>query len=166
MLKAIQMEISLIENMSEIIDEINKKSVIANLTIRLDKQLIDKRKELDKIICVTDNLYMDWRSGDITRTEYVRMKTKFEAKAEEIKQNISYLETEIDLSSKGIGNDDPYLKMFLKHNNIEELNRGILVELIDTIHIHENKEITINFKFADQYKRVSEFITNNHVGEE
>ncbi len=40
--------------------------------------------------------------------------------------------------------------MFLKHKNITKLNRGILVELIDTIYVHENNEITIKFNFTDQ----------------
>jgi hypothetical protein len=65
------------------------------------------------------------------------------------------------LSSKGVGNDDPYLKIFLRHKTIKELNRGILVELFDTIDIHKNNEITIHCKFADQYKRTIEFIESN-----
>lgn len=44
---------------------------------------------------------------------------------------------------------------------ITELNRGILAELIDTIYIHENNEITIKFNFADQHKRLLDFISNN-----
>lgn len=49
----------------------------------------------------------------------------------------------------------------MKHKNITELNRGILAELIDTIYIHENNEITIKFNFADQHKRLLDFISNN-----
>lgn len=104
---------------------------------------------------------MDWKCGDITRTDYVRMKARFEEQANQIKQVISNIEEEILISSKGVGNDDPYLKTFLKYKNIKELNRGILVELIDTIYIYEDNEITIQFKFFDQHKRVLEFIDNN-----
>ena len=110
---------------------------------------------------VIDNLYMDWKCGEITRAEYVRMKAKFEAKADSMKNAIVNLKAEIELSSKGVGNNDPYLQMFLKHKNITELNRGILAELIDTIYIHENNEITIKFNFADQHKRLLDFISNN-----
>lgn len=89
------------------------------------------------------------------------MKAKFEAKADSMKNAIVNLKAEIELSSKGVGNNDPYLQMFLKHKNITELNRGILAELIDTIYIHENNEITIKFNFADQHKRLLDFISNN-----
>lgn len=162
-LKAIQVQISLVSNMADIIAEINKQPTTYNQSLRLEKQLSDKKKELEKTICVTDSLYMDWKCGEITRAEYMRMKAKFETQAEELKQVIAKIETEIQLSSKGIGNDDPYLKIFLKHKNIKKLNRGILVELIDTIYIHENNEITIKFNFADQHKRMLEFIENNRL---
>lgn len=161
-LKAIQIQIAMVENMSEVISEINKQATIVNQSSRLKKQLNEKQKELEKIICVTDNLYMDWKSEEISRNEYARMKSRFEIKAEEIRRIISNIEAEIQSSSKGVGDNDPYLKTFLKYKNIKELNRGILIELIDTIYIHENNEITIQFKFADQCKRLKEFIKDNH----
>ena len=37
----------------------------------------------------------------------------------------------------------------------------LFAELIDTIYIHENNEITIKFNFADQNKRLLDFISNN-----
>lgn len=62
---------------------------------------------------------------------------------------------------KNIGIDDPYLKIFLKYKNIKTLDRGLLVELVDTIYVHESNEITIKFNFADQHKQALEFIENN-----
>lgn len=160
-LKAIQVQIALVGNMAEVIAEINKQPAVCNQSLQLTRQLSEKEHQLERTIDVTDSLYMDWKCGDITRAEYVRMKAKFETKAKELEDAIVNLKAEIQLASKGIGSDDPYLKMFLKHKNIQELNRGILVELIDTIYIHENNEITIKFNFADQHKKMLEFIANN-----
>ena len=49
----------------------------------------------------------------------------------------------------------------VKHKNIQTLNRGILVELIDTIWVHENGEITVDFNFADGFQRVVDYIENS-----
>lgn len=38
----------------------------------------------EKITAVTDNLYMDWKIGDITKADYLRMKAKFEQKVNEV----------------------------------------------------------------------------------
>ena len=160
-LKAVQAQISLMGDMAEVVKEINRTSTVCTQSKRLQQLLKDRSKELEKLTCVTDNLYMGWKCGDITRAEYVRMKAKFEQQAEQVKGIIANLQTEIQLSEKGVGNDNPYLTTFLKHENVKSLDRGLLVELIDTIYVHENNEITIQFNFADQHKRIVEFIENN-----
>ena len=43
----------------------------------------------------------------------------------------------------------------------KRINRGIVVELIDTVYVHEDGQITIEFAFADELKRVLDFIENN-----
>lgn len=160
-LRAVQAQISLVGDMAEVVKEINRTSTVCTQSKRLQQLLKDRTKELEKLICVTDNLYMDWKCGDITRAEYVRMKAKFEQQAEQVKSIIANLQTEIQLSEKGVGSDNPYLTTFLKHENVKSLDRGLVVELIDTIYVHENNEITIQFNFADQHKRIVEFIENN-----
>ena len=63
--------------------------------------------------------------------------------------------------AKGISKNDPYLTYFLKYKNIKELNRGILVDLVKNIYIHQGGEISIEFNFADQHRRIIESIENN-----
>ena len=62
----------------------------------------------------------------------------------------------------GIDTDDPYLTAFLKHKNIQTLNRGIVVELVNMVWVHENGEITVDFNFTDEYQRILDYIENNH----
>lgn len=162
-LKSIQIQISLIEDMENIVEKINKQPAISNKSKHIEKQLKDREKELEKMINVIDGLYMDWKCEEINRTEYARMKYKFELKVKEIEAMIDKLKLEADISSKGVGINDPYLKTFLKYGNIKELSRGILVELIDTIYVHENNKITVKFNFEDQHQRILEFIENNRI---
>ncbi|WP_033827872.1 hypothetical protein [Bacillus andreraoultii] len=49
----------------------------------------------------------------------------------------------------------------MKHKNIKTLDRGLLLELVDKIFIHENNKITIQFNFADQHKHILSFIHEN-----
>ena len=62
----------------------------------------------------------------------------------------------------GIGTDDPYLTAFLKYKNIQSLNRGIMVELVKAVWVHETGQITVDFNFADEYQRIIDYIENNH----
>lgn len=99
-LNAIQVQISLVCNMAEVITEINKQEAVCNQSLRLTKQLQTKEHELEKITNVIDNLYMDWKCGEITRAEYVRMKAKFEAKADSMKMRLSILKPRLSFPQK------------------------------------------------------------------
>lgn len=157
-LTAIQKQIALVDNLTEIIDEINNAPVIHRESKRINKLLDLKQKELDKLNSLIDNLYMDWRTNEITKTEYKRIKSKFEVQVEQIKEVIANLEKEKAELSTGISVNEPYLQTFLKHKNIDYLERGILVELIDNIYVHEGGGLTIEFNFEDQHKRMLEYI--------
>lgn len=157
-LTAIQKQIALVDNLTQIIDEINNAPVIHRESKRINKLLDLKQKELDKLNSLIDNLYMDWRTNEITKTEYKRIKSKFEVQIEQIKEVIANLEKEKAELSTGISVNEPYLQTFLKHKNIDHLERGILVELIDNIYVHEGGGLTIEFNFEDQHKRMLEYI--------
>ena len=45
-----------------------------------------------------------------------------------------------------------WLEIFKKHQNITELNRQVLEELVDRIYVDQEKNITIQFKYADLFK--------------
>ena len=158
----IQKQIALVETLAQAIEEINKAPVIRTTSNRVNAQLKLRTQELEKTIRLKDGLYLDWKSGDISRDDYHRMKQAFEEKEQTLRQAISELQEEAEDMSKGIHSDDPYLTTFLKHKNIQSLNRGIIVDLIKCIYVHEGGDITVEFNYADQHRRIVEFIENNH----
>ena len=119
-------------------------------------------KQLKQYHDASDSLYLDWKSGDITKEEYRRLKGRIAEQTTQLEQNISYLKEEMQVMADGIDTDDPYLTAFLKHKNIQTLNRGIVVELVNMVWVHENGEITVDFNFADEYQRILDYIENNH----
>ena len=161
-LAAIQQQIALVDSLAQAIEEINNAPVIRTTSNRVNAQLKLRTQELEKTIRIKDELYIDWKSGDISRDDYHRMKKDFEEKEQTLRQIITELNEEIEDMSKGISSDDPYLTTFLKYKNITSLNRGIIVDLIKCIYVHEGGNLTIDFNFADQHRRIVEFIENNH----
>ncbi|MCL2404701.1 MAG: recombinase, partial [Defluviitaleaceae bacterium] len=57
--------------------------------------------------------------------------------------------------------ENSYFQTFLKHKSILELNRELLVDLIDIILLHDNGTVEIKLNFDDQYKRIVEYVANN-----
>ncbi|MEG0314031.1 MAG: recombinase family protein [Erysipelotrichaceae bacterium] len=151
---AIQKQIDLVENINQIIEEMNKLPDFNTKSDRLEKALRTKQMDLAKSNTVLDSLYMDWKTDDITQEMYRRMKTKLETDVERASNSIKKIQEEIGFLEKGVKNDNPLFKTFLKFKNVKELDRNLLVCLIDKIYVHEDKHITIKFNFADTYMRV------------
>lgn len=161
---AIRLQIDLVQSLSDVLDTIHGRPIVKTQSNRLNAMLKLRQDELDKVGKAISGLYMDWKNGDITKEDYRNMKEEFEGKSAMLKAAVENIQDEIGALAKGVNADDPYLTTFLKHKNIPKLTRGIVVELIDTIYVHSDGQITIDFAFADEFKRVVDFIENNRNG--
>jgi hypothetical protein len=160
-LVSIQKHIDLVSSLSDIIEEINNAPVIKTESNRLTTLLKQKSGELQKASNLLDGIYFDWKSGEITHDQYRRMKPQFEEQVERLKEQIAHIEEECQIMACGIDTQDPYLTTFLKYRNIQSLSRALLVDLVNAIYIHEDGTVEIVFNFADQYRRIVEFVENN-----
>lgn len=163
-LAAVQKQIDLVDSLAEIIDEINSAPVVHTDSLRLNALLGRRTKDLERATTALDHLYMDWKSGDIARDQYLRMKVRFEEQSHQLQEAIAHIQSEYERLAQGDDSDNPYLTAFLKHRNIDRLSRGLLVELVNVIYVHEDKSIEIEFNFADQYRRIAEHIENHPAG--
>lgn len=157
-LKTIQKQVALINDMAQLIDDINNAPAPRDVSNRLAASLRLQKQELEKISGIRTGLYIDWKNGDITREEYRRMKKEFEDKEQQLRRDIAGLEKENQGMAQGAA--EPCFDAFRRHNNLSHLDRGIVAGLIKAIHIHEGGGITIEFNFVDPYKRIAELIEN------
>lgn len=155
-LAAIQVQISLAGPFDEMAEGIKNASARGNESTRLESMLCLRQKELNKALRIIDGLYDDWKSGDISKEEYIRFKGKYSSQAGHLKTAIQNIRSECEARTEGMSKDIPYLTDFLEHKNIRELNRGILVNLVKNIYIYEGGKISIEFNFADQCRRIAE----------
>ncbi len=160
-LQAIKVQISLIDNLGQIIDQINKSPRVNNQSSRLNAMLKHHEAEHAKLTKISDALYADWKNGDITREEYLRMKADFTARIDEVAKAIQKIRDDCDVIAGGVTSDNPYFLEFKKYRNVNSLKRDMLVDLVDSISVHKNGEIEILFNFADQHQRITDFIENN-----
>ena len=123
--------------------------------------IITKQNEISKISNFKRNLYEDWKNADITREEYLEYKQKYENDIERIKLNIERLQNEKQKYETQNQSSNKWIEKFKEQKGITDLSRDIMMELIDCIYVHENGNITIKFKFEDEFKRCLEYIENN-----
>ena len=91
----------------------------------------------------------------------VGMKADYERQTSDISAVLTRLNAERAELANGVDNEHPALVAFMKYQNIEALNREILVELVDYIKVYENGNISVKFKFADELRKIAEYIEIN-----
>lgn len=160
-LYAIKQQVYIAVSLSEMVSRINTAPLQKSQSIRLNELIVSKEKELSKISRYKQSIYQDWKDGEITHKDYRQMKEDYERQIEAINEVIGNLQEEKAELENGIDVENPFLVAFRKYENINKLTRDILIELVDTIKVYENGNISVRFKFANEYRRVAEYIEVN-----
>ena len=158
---AVQQQIHLAVSYSEMIARINTAPVKKSQSIRLEELIAAKERELAKISRYKQSLYQDWKDGEITQQDYRDMKADYERQTIALTDALARLNAERAELANGVKSEHPALVAFTKHQNIDQLSRELLVELIDHIKVYENGNISVRFKFADEFRRIAEYIEIN-----
>ncbi|MCI8636644.1 MAG: DUF4368 domain-containing protein [Clostridia bacterium] len=148
-LEAIRFHIKLVDT-KNILEQIDKVSIkkLENDNVEDIKQ--KREKEIEKISNLKMCLYEDWKNDYITKEEYLQYKQKYEQDIEKLKEIMVNLDKQKEKQEKFIDANSLWIEDFKKHKDITGLDRDIVSELIDYIEVHENKKITIHFKFTDE----------------
>ncbi len=156
-LSAVQAQITLLDSIAGIADEVNQSPEADAQSQRIEKLLAETHRELEKTQNLYDGLYADWRTEHITQAAYQRMKAKCEVKEAQLCEAVEQLKKEQHNLTKNITSQSAAFTTFLKYKNVQQLDRALLTELVDTIHIYEGKEITVCFRFEDELRRITKF---------
>ena len=157
----IQYQVHLAVSYSEAIARINSAPTKKSQSFRLDELIATKEKELAKITRYKQSLYQDWKDGEITQQDYRNMKADYERQIAALSDVLERLTAERAELANGVDNEHPALVAFMKYQNIDKLTREALIDLVDHIKVYENGNISVKCKFADEFRKIAEYIEIN-----
>ena len=157
----IQYQVHLAVSYSEAITRINSAPTKKSQSFRLDELIATKEKELAKITRYKQSLYQDWKDGEITQQDYRSMKADYERQVAALSDVLERLTAERAELANGVDNEHPALVAFMKYQNIDKLTREALIDLVDHIKVYENGNISVKCKFADEFRKIAEYIEIN-----
>ena len=115
----------------------------------LKAQLESKERELQRVMGLLADLYPDYKSGILSKDQYMINKQKLERTQEQLSQSVNRLKTTIAGSGGDILLKNEFIEHFKQHGNIKALTRPLLTELVEQIKVRENGELDITFRFSD-----------------
>ncbi|MBE6744997.1 MAG: recombinase [Ruminococcaceae bacterium] len=164
-LYAIQQQVYLTVHYANTLEYISTAPLQKSQSIRIEALIDAKEKERSKIMRYKQSIYQDWKDGEITHSDYRHMSEDYERQIAALGEVLKNLHAEREELQNGITAESPCLVVFKKFENIDKLTREVLVELVDHIKVHENGNISVKFKFADELRRIMEYIEINTQSE-
>jgi len=161
LLETLKKQIDLAVEMDKLITLINESGQTNKNTARLMRALSAKEKERAAVERMKLSLYPDWKNGDISKEEFQKLRFQFDAQLNEHETAIRRIQAELNQTENGVDGSNAFLAAFTKHGNLQELTREILVELVDSVQVHEGGALTINLCFADAFAQAAEYIELN-----
>ncbi len=146
-LEAIKLHINCVD-IPKLLEQIHKLNLKKSVAEDMENIKKDKKKEIEKLNNLKRGLYEDWKNEYITKEEYVEYKQKYKQDIEKTKKIIENLNKQKGEEKEIINENSKWIENFKTSKNITGLDRDVVTELIDYIEVHENKKITIHFKFA------------------
>lgn len=145
-LENIRMQAEVAVKAESILDHIEKIPYRQKEIKNLDRRITEKQEELDKFKMIKSRLYEDYTSDLLTREEYMEYSELYLHRIQKTQDILGQLaeERKTMLSTR---RDSEWITTFKKYRNITELARPILVELVQSILIYEDKRVEIKFRF-------------------
>lgn len=145
LLRVLRMQIGCAADPARVLEEMEKAPEAKKASGK--ERMQHCRTELDRLDSRMDQLYEDWKSGEISREEYRRLKRRYSSQKEQIVRALERQQKEEDDAGKK--EDEAEWEFFLRQRSIIGLRRGLLTELVRHIDVHQDGEIEIEFRFAD-----------------
>lgn len=165
-LKALQEKIELVGKLKNMLDiavftKDHTKDFTKDLTndlpnsvkedlIAYDMRIREKKIEHSQCSGVISTLYDDLQEGIIKEEEYVNYRRIYEEKLRLLESQIISITKEMDMLIENKKKSRDWIRQVYDLGNLTELNRLILVSLVDRIYCGEDNQILIKLRYQDE----------------
>ena len=128
----------LVEKNNQLAEERKKK---------LEAELAESQKLMDRRKVLSSELYLKYRSGEITRNAFLQGKEENEKEIQKLATRREQLEQKKRAAGMLTAEQNAFLRALVRCSEKAELNRELLNALIERIDVFEGNRIKIAFRF-------------------
>lgn len=153
-LETLRSWIEIVADADRLAQRLNDMTLDYDSALEHDREIEELRKELLKYDTLKSSLYQDLKDGLINETQFNRYREEYTNRGIKVRDAIAEQERIIrDIYDKGIGCGMD-LDILREKLNIGQIDRVLLVTLVDRILIHKNGDIEVILKMKDEIGKV------------
>jgi DNA invertase Pin-like site-specific DNA recombinase len=160
-LATLQAQIATILDMEKALDKIEHLGWEQREVKKLQSQLDALDAEVQQNQELRMSVYEDLKSGFIERAEYESLRQGFATNIENAKKAAAEVRGELNTILAGLNGQQEFLSMFKKYENIQKLERGIVVALVERVVVKDKNHVEVELRYADRFASINEFL-NSH----
>lgn len=157
LLQAIQTQIALAADMEALIRRVNSSPKYRKQTATLQGRLNAAKKALKRCNGLYDSLYQSYVDKLMTEQEYMTLKRRYKAEAEEAERLIEAL-TRRQAAEAAHTPENPFLAAFGSFRDADTLTREMAQALIERVYVDGDSNIEIVFRYRDEYKELCTYL--------
>ncbi len=157
-LDAVKTQIKMAMSFYNIFDELCASPKIQDEIKRLSSEIRLSEDKYDKAINNKASIYIDYRSGKLEKHEYDIKKAALDKQINDLEDTLDALRKYREAVSGGMDFAQANLGVFLKYQSLTQLDRAVLLDLVDVIHIFEGGKVEVAFLLKKEIKAVMDFI--------
>ena len=157
LLQAIQTQIALAADMEALIRRVNSSPKYRKQTATLQGRLDAAKKALKRCNGLYDSLYQSYVDKLMTEQEYMTLKRRYKAEAEEAERLIEAL-TRRQAAEAAHTPENPFLAAFGSFRDADTLTREMAQALIERVYVDGDSNIEIVFRYRDEYKELCTYL--------
>ncbi len=157
-LQAIQCQIDLVLKIDECLKYLDLTMLTEMDRKRLNRQIEIHSADVEKYKNLIRHAYEDLYSQVLTQDEYMSFRDEFEIKKRTAEKSLYEVKNELEKVNNKTSRHYKWVEHFIRYQNVEELTREMVIELIDSIVIYDKKHIEITLAYQDEYNEAIQML--------
>ncbi len=118
----------------------------------LERQKEAKEQEIQRCRELRNMLYEDLKDGIVSKEDYAELYEGYNSRRKKAEEAVRKLRNEIQKVVEAKADKYEWLRYFKEYQNISELSRMAVVELVDRVKVFDKNHVEIDFNFEDCFQ--------------
>ena len=124
-----------------------------------DAQINRLEAEIQRYQDLKLGLYSDMADGIISKEEYLEFRAGYDRKIAAGQRSLARIKEERAQAVRDNEEEIPWIQMFRQYENITELHRTVLVNLVERVVIYDASHVEVFFRYQDKYESALDYIS-------
>ena len=142
-----------------VLNDGDSRKILNAVVNQYSEQIIENERQLERISAFKSKLYENMVGGIISKDDYKTLKAKYTADETRLRDAVSQLSDERDNARNGTAERLRWAEHFKRFDGLCELDRRMVITMIQSIHVRSKTNLEITFNFHEEYENALALIS-------